>query len=54
MEGARGMKATFDAIYDNNVKALQVWATPFEPAVLVYHPDTMKAVFSMAGIPSFF
>ncbi|XP_072043568.1 ultra-long-chain fatty acid omega-hydroxylase-like [Amphiura filiformis] len=53
MDGARGMQANFDVIYENNEKALQVWITPFNPAVLVYHPDTMKEVFNRADPKTF-
>ena len=39
----------WDDIYENNEKAMQAWATPFNPGVVVYHPDTIKAVFNTTG-----
>ncbi|XP_072039842.1 cytochrome P450 4F4-like [Amphiura filiformis] len=48
LDGARGQLSDFDDIYDNNEKAMQVWMTPFKPGVVVYHPDSIRAVFKTA------
>ncbi|XP_072037371.1 ultra-long-chain fatty acid omega-hydroxylase-like [Amphiura filiformis] len=48
LEGAHGMLWTFENIYENNEKAMQFWVHPFQPAVVVYHPDTIKAIFNTA------
>ena len=49
LDGARGMLYDWDDIYEDNEKAMQAWATPFNPAVVVYHPDTIRAVFNTTG-----
>ena len=48
-DGADGMLGTWRAIYEYNEKATQVWITPFTPAVICYHPDTVRMIFSTAG-----
>ena len=49
VDGARGMLLDWDNIYDNNEKAMQAWMTLFNPGVVVYHPDTIRAVFNTTG-----
>ena len=49
VDGARGMLLDWDNIYENNEKAMQAWMTPLNPGVVVYHPDTIRAVFSTTG-----
>ena len=49
LDGALGILLEWDPIYENNEKAVQAWITPFSPSVVLYHPDTIKAVFNTAG-----
>ena len=43
------MLGSCPVIYEDNEKAMQVWITPFSPAVTCYHPDTVRMILNTAG-----
>ena len=48
-KGFNGVERDFTAVYDNGKTASQVWMGPFQPGVLLYHPDTVKPMFASMG-----